>query len=1045
MNWRERFGVAEGLQKSTFLCAGLLFAVTAAFIILKTARDGLILSDYAANALPWFMAITTLVTAVVAATYLRLYKRLSLGPAVELSLKAFAVGTLILWAGIKVDWAPATPILYVWTGVFGALAPVQSWSVITQQLLTRQAKRDLGIIGSGGILGAAAGGFFATWVVKASSVSTLLPAATILILLGHFVVQALSILGSGLPLSPREEEAPKIERRFVVLVLLVVGLSTVVTTFADFQFKVIAQRELFTADKLAEFFGSFYAYVGIGTFLFQLFITPTLMSRVGVSSALAILPLGMAIGNAWVMVASTLVSAVFLKGAEQLFKHSVDRSSLEVLYMAIPDDVKVRLKSLIDTVGVRTAEGIGAVLLVLLFSIAQVPLPVLAIISISLLIVAIVCTFFLGREYPKALTNAIQQKDVSFSGVKTAFFTTDFYNLMPELLKNSNRETLIDLLQLLSSMPARKMKPYIEPLLDHKDAEVRLMSLQLLFKTDEDLTGKVEQMVSDPDARIRVEAIRYLCFKSSIDPLAKLAHLLMDPDPTVQAAACACSLNLDLEPAKEAAYKKLEEIMSDSAEKARPQVRLEVARILENLKPSSTTDQLCIRLLHDPAVQVQKMALRSVSHLKRTTLIPTLFELLGNPSLRVEIRQTLGAYGNAVLPDLQRMVDDPSEPVERKKQVLLILSDIEAPGRVDFLMKHALGSNLVLRFVAIKALNRLRKRQRLTIPPQKIESLVEQEITSLEVEFERVRFFVPRSGSVMERVLQQRQVWARERIFRALALLYEPKGIYSAYRALTDGDKRRADAALEWLDTVLSPEHRSRILALLEGTTRFRNRSDSATRRAVLLGYLGAQDQLPAAALVADLSIEELQDWQPDIENTLKIFQNQPLVEETLRWRYKSMIRDSSIQRKLSTIQKLDRLGKVDIFSELGPNELLLLANQCIEQEFIAHEVIFSEGDLAQEIFILFEGAVELRRGSGQATQIKEGESFGTLSVLGNQPRLFSAVATEQSHCLKLDRETLWDILEDYPAICHGIFKVMAQRVGSMLNSLEADKVKVKG
>ena len=158
------------------------------------------------------------------------------------------------------------------------------------------------------------------------------------------------------------------------------------------------------------------------------------------------------------------------------------------------------------------------------------------------------------------------------------------------------------------------------------------------------------------------------------------------------------------------------------------------------------------------------------------------------------------------------------------------------------------------------------------------------------------------------------------------------------------------------------------------------------------------------------------------------------------------MIGDSSIQRKLSTIQKLDRLGKVDIFSELGPNELLLLANQCTEQEFAADEIIFSEGDLAQEIFILFEGAVELRRSSGQTTQIKEGESFGTLSVLGNQPRLFSAVAVERSQCLKLEREILWDILEDYPAICHGIFKVMAQRVGSMLNSLEPDsRLKVKG
>ena len=154
------------------------------------------------------------------------------------------------------------------------------------------------------------------------------------------------------------------------------------------------------------------------------------------------------------------------------------------------------------------------------------------------------------------------------------------------------------------------------------------------------------------------------------------------------------------------------------------------------------------------------------------------------------------------------------------------------------------------------------------------------------------------------------------------------------------------------------------------------------------------------------------------------------------------MVGDSSIQRKLSTIQKLEKLGKVDIFSELGPNELLILANQCAEQEFTEGEVIFNEGDVANEIYVLFEGIVELKRGESSAAVIHERESFGTLSVLGNQPRLFTAIAKENCHCLKLERETLWDILEDYPAICHGIFKVTAQRVSNMVSSLETARVK---
>ena len=155
------------------------------------------------------------------------------------------------------------------------------------------------------------------------------------------------------------------------------------------------------------------------------------------------------------------------------------------------------------------------------------------------------------------------------------------------------------------------------------------------------------------------------------------------------------------------------------------------------------------------------------------------------------------------------------------------------------------------------------------------------------------------------------------------------------------------------------------------------------------------------------------------------------------------MVRDdSSIRRKLSTIQKLEKLGKVDIFSELGPNELLLLANQCEEQAFSPGENIFQEGSPANEIYILVEGDVELTRASGQNAALHEGESFGNLSVLGNQTRLFSARAAVSCDCLKISRESLWEILEDYPAICHGIFRVLANRVVAMLNSPEPAKIK---
>ena len=136
-----------------------------------------------------------------------------------------------------------------------------------------------------------------------------------------------------------------------------------------------------------------------------------------------------------------------------------------------------------------------------------------------------------------------------------------------------------------------------------------------------------------------------------------------------------------------------------------------------------------------------------------------------------------------------------------------------------------------------------------------------------------------------------------------------------------------------------------------------------------------------------------------------------------------------NVKRKLTTIEKLESLNRIDIFSRLGPQELLLIANQCDVVEFSAGESIYSEGQSAHEIYALISGKVDLFRGSALLAKINQGESFGTLSVLSSQPRLLSARALENSVCLKIDAENFWDVLEDYPAIIQQVLKLLTQRL----------------
>jgi CRP-like cAMP-binding protein len=141
-------------------------------------------------------------------------------------------------------------------------------------------------------------------------------------------------------------------------------------------------------------------------------------------------------------------------------------------------------------------------------------------------------------------------------------------------------------------------------------------------------------------------------------------------------------------------------------------------------------------------------------------------------------------------------------------------------------------------------------------------------------------------------------------------------------------------------------------------------------------------------------------------------------------------------KRPLGTIEKMESLAKIDIFSQLGSHELLLLADQATEINFEQDALIFNEGEIGRDAFTLIDGQVILERAEKSIGTVNSGESFGAMELLSNQPRLFSAHAARPSLCLKIDRETFWEILEDYPAVSRAILEVLVQQIRDLTDRI---------
>jgi len=359
-------------------------------------------------------------------------------------------------------------------------------------------------------------------------------------------------------------------------------------------------------------------------------------------------------------------------------------------------------------------------------------------------------------------------------------------------------------------------------------------------------------------------------------------------------------------------------------------------------------------------------------------------------------------------------------------------------------VQYAENQNLTLRFQAIKGLNRFNRRQGLNGYRPRIQQLLEKEIEELRENGQQMAVFSSNADTLIGSLLAQRRRWGQERVFSLLGLMYDQNAVQKAYFAFSDGSAHLFDTALELLDSVLDLEHKRRVIPLLENQADESDADSSqTTRKETLLRFIKQKDQLAAAAILADLQPEELGQWRRDLEGSAESWREQSLVAETLRWRYRFMQAEADASRdadSLTTIQKLESLSKVNIFSRLGPHELLMLATSSSVQDYPAGETIYKEGETAHHIYNLIKGKVELRREPDQIEEVLPGGSFGALALLSGQPRFFSARVVEPTRCIKVEKEAFWEMVEDYPSAARAIFEVLSGQILTMMGRLSDQK-----
>ncbi len=833
--WIERaLNIHPGDLGRGLLLTSCLFLIISSYVIGKVARDALFLTRFQAVQLPYADIASGILGGFVVAAYLRLVRRNSLRNLLIGSQLFFASNCGVFWV-LANFYHPGWlyPVFYIWVSIFGVLAPTQVWTLANYLLTTREAKSVFGMVGSGAILGSIFAGFVAVRAARAfGTESLLLVMVPFLVTPSVLMYAAWSTAKFKLKESKESEsEKPGIGQKevrgglrlifsskYLRAVAAIICISSFVTTVTGWQFKAIAKEFFANKDHLAVFFGDFYFYAGILGLLFQLLLTTRFLRRFGIGTMLLVLPVTVFLGSSGLLIWGTLIAVVLLRGSDQILRYSLDKCTVELLFLPLTHRVKLQAKWFIDTVIWRLGDGLGGVV-VLIFA-THLHFAPWRLTYIVLLLIAgwLAAVFFGGKQYLFVLQESINQHGLSAEQVSAVALDRSTSELLASKLQVSDPKEILYALSFYEGGRGRAPHPVIRNLLQHPSGEVRQNALAILSAShDTSILPTAEGMLKDPDIAVRTEAMLYLVHHAHVDPLLLLQELGEFKDFSIRSAVAAYLAHPGEAQNVETARRILEEMAGEEGE-AGQRTRQEAARLLGGLP--DCFDPLLSRLLEDPSSEVVREAIHSVGQLRKEVLAPQLLKQFRGPWLHDAAAQALVTFGDSIIGLLSDRLGDPDVPSEERREIPLVLTGIGTPAAAQVLLENVMEGDTALRFKVISALNKLhRDHPEIPLDFQMIEMVLAAEIIGHYRTYQ-IMEAVSSPASTEDDVgvaLADSLHQELERIFRLLGLLYTHVDLHAVYLGLQSQDRTVYDNALEFLENVLKSPLRVTLVPLLDG------------------------------------------------------------------------------------------------------------------------------------------------------------------------------------------------------------------------------------
>jgi AAA family ATP:ADP antiporter len=812
----------------------VLLSTVMAHTLLETARDTLLLLRLPRSALGVVYVIIAVLTLPTVALSRHVTLRLGAKQAMVVTLLAASVLVVGAWT------LPASPltaiVVYVLTGLSGAVLIPQFWAFAADVFTATQGRRLFGPISTAGVVGGVVGSGAAALIVRFThSRQLLLVAAGIFLVAGG----AFALYRPMAEVTERSSPAPLSRlglseiraTPFVRSLAGLVALSSATMLAVDYLFKW-SVAETVPRAQLGQYLATYYALMNGVALVIQLFVVGTLVRRLGVATAAIATPMLLVTSAlAMAFMGGTPRSVLAIKGVEGASRHSVHRVATELLYLPVPAEMRARVKPLIDGPVARGAQAAIAALMLLTAETGYLTRGRLVALVLVLALAWLVLALRTRGPYLEVFRKALTRDTGLELGPQTLDFATA--EMLVERLASTSADEVIRTARVLVRRGRERLIPAL--ILYHPSPLVLSFALGLFAESDRtDWIPLAEPLLTHDVESVRMAAVRALALAGT----AELDILSRVPDQEGSSMRGYLAVWRAVRDAVPGARPQLAALVEKAASAGNGPLREGIVAAIADAPRDAFLAELVLRLVDEDERGVTPanmgaeadMLARAIARQGGERLIPLLVERLSSRVGREEVRDAIVVLGEPAFDALIAALHAPDAPRRLRIHIPRTLARFGTARAAEALLRIIeTDHDGLVRYKAIRGLGRLVAESHLKVEARRITLLAERNLR------EYLRLFSVWSGlrsgfhqhgassgrravatfRLLEGLLEDKMGQALERAFRLLKISHPHEDLHAVHAATQSNDRHAASSAREFMDALLTRRHERRLRELL--------------------------------------------------------------------------------------------------------------------------------------------------------------------------------------------------------------------------------------